>query len=157
MDSAQSNEDEPLPESEQVPALCVFVHSPELPPPCLPLKGPVIYPDLVWSGNISTSPLCWTETDTKPPPHLEAFVAVAPNVRRKTDEWCLFKALKNKERGMERKGKDMSAFVSRNCCLSRSRACTKGSPGAKEVLPTQLVPATRCRVAGQGQQRQGMC
>lgn len=68
MDSAQSNEDEPLPESEQVLALCVFVHSAELPPPCLTLKGLVIYPDLVWSGNISTSPLCWTESNTQPPP-----------------------------------------------------------------------------------------
>lgn len=63
MDSALLNEDEPLPVREKVSALCVFVHSAVLPPPCLPLEGPAIYPDLVWSGNISTSPLCWTETD----------------------------------------------------------------------------------------------
>lgn len=124
MDSAQSNEDEPLPESEQVPALCVFVHSAELPPPCLPLKGPVIYPDLVWSGNISGNP----------PPH-EAFAAVAPNVRRKNGKWCLFKALKNKERGMERKWKDTSAFVLRKCCLSRSRACTEARLVRKKCFP----------------------
>lgn len=132
MDSAQSNEDEPLPESEQVPALCVFVHSAELPPPCLLLKGPVIYPDLVWSGNISTSPLCGTETDT--PPHLlppRPFVAVAPNVWRKTGEWCLFKASKKKER----KRKDMSAFVLQNCCLSHSRACTEARLVPKKCFP----------------------
>lgn len=81
----------------------MFVHSAELPPPCLPLKGPAIYPDLVWSGNISTSPLCWTETDTLP---LKAFVAVATNLWCKTREWCLFKNLKSEEREREggRKG-----------------------------------------------------
>lgn len=67
MDSALLNEDEPLPACEKLTALCVFVHSAALPPPCLLLEGPAIYPDLVWSGNISTSPLCWTETDIQPP------------------------------------------------------------------------------------------
>lgn len=66
MDSAPLNEDEPLPVREKVSALCVFVHSAVLPPPRLLLEGPAIYPDLVWSGNISTSPLCWTETDIPP-------------------------------------------------------------------------------------------
>lgn len=56
MDSALFIEDEPLPVRRKVPALCVLVRSAALPPPCLPLKGPVIYPDLVWSGNISASP-----------------------------------------------------------------------------------------------------
>lgn len=54
MDSAPLNEDEPLPVREMVSALCVFVHSAVL-PPCLLLEGPAIYPDLVWSGNISAS------------------------------------------------------------------------------------------------------
>lgn len=66
MDSALFNEDEPLPVCEKVPAPFVFAHSAALPPPCPLLKGPVIYPDLAWSGNISTSPLCWMETDTQP-------------------------------------------------------------------------------------------
>lgn len=83
MDSALLNEDEPLPVREMVSALCVFVH-PAVLPPCLLLEGPAIYPDLVWSGNISTSPLCWTETDIQP---LKALVAFATNL------WC--KTLKN--------------------------------------------------------------
>lgn len=62
----------------------MFVHSAALPPPCLFLEGPAIYPDLDWSGNISTSPLCWTETDIQP---LKALVAFATNL------WC--KTLKN--------------------------------------------------------------
>lgn len=66
MDSALLNEDEALPAREKVSALCVFVHSAALPLPCLLLESPAIYPDLVWSGNISTSPLCWTETDIQP-------------------------------------------------------------------------------------------
>lgn len=88
MDSALFNDDEPLPACEKVPAPCVFVHSAALPPPCAPLKGPVIYPDLVWSGNISTSPLCWMETDTQP---LKAFVFFATHLWCKNKEWCLFK------------------------------------------------------------------
>lgn len=81
MDSALLNEDEPLPVREKVPALCVYVHSAVLPPPFLPLEGPAIYPYLVWSGNISTSPLCWTETDIQSP---KALVAFATNLRCKT-------------------------------------------------------------------------
>ncbi|CAB1460724.1 unnamed protein product [Pleuronectes platessa] len=46
----------------------------EPPPPRLLLEGLAICPDLVWSGNISTSPLCRTETDIQP---LKASVAVA--------------------------------------------------------------------------------
>lgn len=84
MDGALLNEDEPLPVCEKVPTLCVFVHSAVLPPPRLLLEGPAIYPDLVWSGNISASPLCWTETDTQP---LEALVTFSTNL------WC--KTLKN--------------------------------------------------------------
>lgn len=60
MDGAPLNEDEPLPVCEKVSALCVFALSAVLPPLCLLLEGPAIYPDLVSSGNISTSPLCWT-------------------------------------------------------------------------------------------------
>lgn len=71
MDSALFIEDEPFPVRTKVPALCVLARSAALPPPCLPLKGPVIHPDL--GGNISASPLYWTETDTQP---LKAFVAV---------------------------------------------------------------------------------
>lgn len=67
------------------------MHSAPLPPPCL-LDGLAIYPDLVWSGNISTPLLCWTETDTQP---LEALLAFATNLWCKTEEWCLFKTLKN--------------------------------------------------------------
>lgn len=37
-----------------------------LPPPRLLLESLAIYPDLVWSGNISASPLCRTETDIQP-------------------------------------------------------------------------------------------
>lgn len=79
MDSALLNEDEPLPVREKVYALCVFVHSAVQPPPCLLLEGPAIYPDLVWSGNISTSPLFWTETDMQ---LLTALVDFATNL------WC---------------------------------------------------------------------
>lgn len=77
MDGVLLNEDEPLPVCEKVSTLCVFVHSAVLPPPCLLLECPVIYPDLVLSGNISTSPLCWTETDIQP---LKALVAFTTNL-----------------------------------------------------------------------------
>lgn len=81
MDSAPFNEDEPLPVREKVSALCVFVHSAVLPPPCLLSESTAIYPDLVWSGNISTSPLCWTETYIQP---LAAVLPFAANLCCKT-------------------------------------------------------------------------
>jgi len=84
MDGALLNEDQPLPVYEKSSTLNVFVHSAVLPPPCLYVEGAAIYPDLVWSGNISTSRLCWTETDIEP---LKASVAFATNL------WC--KTLKN--------------------------------------------------------------
>lgn len=47
MDGALLNEDEPLSVCERVSALCVLVASALLPPLCLLLEGPAIYPDLV--------------------------------------------------------------------------------------------------------------
>lgn len=59
--------------------LSVFVHSAVLPPLCLFKQAAAIYLDLLWTGNISTSPLSWTETDIQA---LEALAAFATNL------WC---------------------------------------------------------------------
>lgn len=56
MDGALLNEDQPLPVHGKASALCVFVRSAVPPLPRLLPEGPAIYPDLVWSGNISTTP-----------------------------------------------------------------------------------------------------
>lgn len=95
-----------------------------------------IYPDLVWRGNISTSPSCWTETDTLP--------LAEASLRRKNQRTVYLKPrTTERHRAVGRDGgrkgkKDTSAFVLRrkkekrkkekreekNCCLSR-QACTE--------------------------------
>lgn len=57
MRSAPPNEDHPLPEGS-CPRWVLRTRCEGVRP---------IYPDLVWRGNMSTSPRCWTETDTLPP------------------------------------------------------------------------------------------
>lgn len=78
MDDAVFNEDKALlGHASRTMCVCTLSIVPSY--TCLPLQSSAIYPDLVSSGSISASFLCWTEMDIHVPKAL-----LAANVQCKT-------------------------------------------------------------------------